>query len=304
MSDFHGLWPVMLTAFTDDGELDLPGVEALTDFYIDNGSTGLFAVCQSSEMYDLTDDERLAVARCVVQRTAARVPIVATATFGGPVEQQATFIRRMADTGVDAVVVLPNQLSTAEDDESDLRPRLEQIVASTDPVSLGLYECPKPYHRTLSPELTAWAASTGRFCYIKDTTRAPERIAAKIEATRGSCLALFNAAPASALASLRLGAKGLSPVAANLFPELFAWLCSNAEDERADWLQRQITVLDGAVRHKYPQAAKRFLRAHRGLPIGAHTRVEQHPWDSYDELMHAALADALNEVRQRLGLDA
>lgn len=307
MRQFRGLWPVMLTAFHDDGRVDLPGVEVLTDFYLDNGSHGLFAVCQSSEMYDLTDDERIAIAETVVKRTDGRVPVVATATFGGPVAQQAAFVQRMAGTGVDAVVVLPNQLSAVDEDESALQPRLEQLVEQTDPVPLGLYECPKPYHRTLSPELTRWAAGTGRFRYIKDTTRVPARIEEKIAAVQGSRLALFNAAPASAQASLRLGAAGVSPVAANLFPELFAWLCDNCQGDHADhpkaaWLQSRITLFDGTVRHKYPQSAKRFLATHRGLSIGAHTRVEEHPWDDYDDLLHATLADELAAVRQELGI--
>jgi len=36
--EFSGLWPVMLTAFQDDGSLDLPGVDALVDFYLAAGS--------------------------------------------------------------------------------------------------------------------------------------------------------------------------------------------------------------------------------------------------------------------------
>ena len=49
----------MLTAFQEDGGLDLAGADALVDFYLEGGSHGLFAVCQSSEMFFLDDDERL-----------------------------------------------------------------------------------------------------------------------------------------------------------------------------------------------------------------------------------------------------
>ncbi len=110
-----GLYPVMLTPFTDDGAIDWRGVDALTDWYLDNGATGLFAVCLSSEMYDLTDDERLALARRVVARAAPRgAPVVASGTFGGSIAMQAAFVRRMADTGVAAVVALACQLAPAE----------------------------------------------------------------------------------------------------------------------------------------------------------------------------------------------
>ena len=33
---------------------------------------------------------------------------------------------------------------------------------------LGLYECPYPYKRLLTPEILRWCISTGRFRYIKD----------------------------------------------------------------------------------------------------------------------------------------
>ena len=56
MPRFEGLWPVMLTAFQEDGGLDLAGVDALVDFYLEGGSHGLFAVCQSSEKFFLDDD--------------------------------------------------------------------------------------------------------------------------------------------------------------------------------------------------------------------------------------------------------
>lgn len=297
---FEGLWPVMLTAFGDDGRIDGEGVDALVDFYLDGGATGLFAVCQSSEMFDLSDDERLQLARRVVARTAGRAPVVATGTFGGPVAQQAALVRRMAGTGVDAVVVLPNQLCASGEGEDALRPRLEELVAATEPVPLGLYECPQPYHRVLSPDLVAWAAGTGRFRYLKDTSRDPARIAPKVRAVAGSGLALFNAATSSALPSLRLGAAGLSPVAANLYPDLFAWLCAHPGDGRAPRLQRRLTLMDAVVKLKYPQSAKRYL-AQQGVPIGPRTRVGEHGYDGYDDLIFGALRETVAEVRAELG---
>jgi len=49
-----GVWPVMLTPFKNNGEVDYGCFQALTDWYIENGSDGLFAVCQSSEMYQMS----------------------------------------------------------------------------------------------------------------------------------------------------------------------------------------------------------------------------------------------------------
>ncbi|MBT4100939.1 MAG: dihydrodipicolinate synthase family protein [Gemmatimonadetes bacterium] len=300
---YHGLWPVMLTAFDDEGALDMAGVDALTEFYIEQGASGLFAVCQSSEMYELSDEERLQLAQRVVERTAGRVPIVAVGTFGGPVAWQAQFIRRMSDTGVNGVVILPNQLVGAEAGEGPLQNALEQLIEATDSIELGLYECPQPFHRNLSPQLLEWAATTARFVYMKDTDRAPDRIQPKIQAVAGSGLRMFNAATISALPSLQMGVAGVSPIAANYYPELFTWLCAHHVDEpaKAEQLQHRLASLDAAVRLKYPQSAKRFLHR-RGVPISSRCRVAEHDFDGYDDLLLTSLIVQVDEAKADLGL--
>ena len=56
-----GVWPVVLTPFREDGKIDFPAYRALLEYYIANGVTGLFAVCLSSELYELTAAERLEI---------------------------------------------------------------------------------------------------------------------------------------------------------------------------------------------------------------------------------------------------
>jgi 4-hydroxy-tetrahydrodipicolinate synthase len=78
----RGVWPVMLTPFRGDGSVDWRGLDALTEWYLTSGVAGLFAVCLSSEMYELTHAERVQVAAHVVKRSAGRVPVVAAGAFG------------------------------------------------------------------------------------------------------------------------------------------------------------------------------------------------------------------------------
>ena len=59
----YGVWPVMPTPFTASGQLDRRGCEALIDWYLANRVDGIFTVCLSSEMFDLTAGERLELAR-------------------------------------------------------------------------------------------------------------------------------------------------------------------------------------------------------------------------------------------------
>ena len=132
VDDFAGgVWPVMLTAFTGNRQIDWDGVDRLTDWYIASGAAGLFAVCGSSEMSELTAEERLALAERVVKRANGRVRVIATGTFGGTIEQQSVFVQRMADTGVAAVVCLVNKLAEQDQTDEFWKANVEQLLEKT-----------------------------------------------------------------------------------------------------------------------------------------------------------------------------
>jgi 4-hydroxy-tetrahydrodipicolinate synthase len=76
------VWPVMLTPFQANNEIDYDGLKQLTEFYIATGSTGLFANCLSSEMFQLTDVERIKITKEVVDKVNGRQGVVATGIFG------------------------------------------------------------------------------------------------------------------------------------------------------------------------------------------------------------------------------
>lgn len=272
----HGVWPVMLTPFTQARAIDWAGVDALTDWYLEAGVAGLFSVCLSSEMYELTADERLDLARRVTRRVAHAVPVVATGTFGGPIAEQALFVRKMADTGVDAVVATACQIAQQADDDACWQANAETLLALTGSIPLGLYECPQPYHRLLTPALTAWASATGRFHFLKDTSCDLAAISAKLGALQTGSLKLFNAHLPTLLASLDAGGDGYCGIAANFVPTLPVWLCANfrAQPALAARLQRFLDIVHSIVHLKYPASAKAYL-ALSGLKIGSTCRVPQ-----------------------------
>src|SRR3982750_2568722 len=96
--------PVMLTPFKANGEVDYNGLTRLTEYYLKAGAQGLFANCLSSEMYELTEEERLQVIKHVVKVANGAAPVVATGTFQGSLNQQAEFIKRIYDLGTQAVI--------------------------------------------------------------------------------------------------------------------------------------------------------------------------------------------------------
>jgi 4-hydroxy-tetrahydrodipicolinate synthase len=199
----------------------------LVDWYIAAGSVGLFSPCLSSEFYHLTDDERVELARRVKSVAAGRALVVATGNYGGSIESQAEMVRRMAPC-CDAVVIVTCHLAPQDAGDDVWLANAQRLLDLTPGVALGLYECPVPYKRLLSPELVRWAAASGRFVFHKDTSCDIAQINAKIRAIEGvggtSPFRFYNANVETLVDSMRAGGHGFSGISANFYPHLHAFI--------------------------------------------------------------------------------
>lgn len=272
----NGVWPVMLTPFTESGRVDYTALEALIHWYEKAEVDGLFAVCQSSEMFFLSLKERVELAR-FIKKTAA-VPVIASGHTSYDIEDQAEELKMIADTGVDAVILITNRLAEQGAAPEVWKKNLDYLLkAVPEEIPLGFYECPYPYKRLISEDEIAYAASTGRFHFLKDTCCDAALIQRRLERIKGSNLRLFNANTATILDSLQHGAAGFSGVMANFHPELYVWLCRNweKEPEKAKLVQAFLTMTSQIEKQLYPVNAKAFLKS-KGLPITTYTRSRNH----------------------------
>lgn len=269
-----GVWPVMLTPFTNTNEVDYEALSQLVEWYIGTGVTGLFAVCQSSELFFLSIEERVKVAETVLKAAKGRVPVIASGHISDSREDQAQELEAMAATGVEAVILITNRLAKAEESDEVWKRNCEYLLERLDPkMPLGFYECPYPYKRLLSKALISWCASTGRFYFLKDTCCDMERIRERLEAVKGTKLRLYNANTTTLLESLRAGAAGYSGVMANFHPRNYVWLYDHRENPKADELSDLLTVASLVERQYYPVNAKYHLSALEGLPMGIDSRT-------------------------------
>src|ERR1700761_6378502 len=106
----EGIIPVMLTPFTDQGDIDYPGLERLIEWYLGQGADALFAIAQSSEMQFLTLAERAALGHFVVQQVAGRVPVVVSGHISDDPADQLEELTAAARTGADGIVLVTNHL--------------------------------------------------------------------------------------------------------------------------------------------------------------------------------------------------
>ena len=62
------MFTTMITPYKADGSVDLDTARKYVDWYFENGLDGIFAICQSSEIFFLTLEERIALNKCVYTR--------------------------------------------------------------------------------------------------------------------------------------------------------------------------------------------------------------------------------------------
>jgi len=265
----------MVTPFTDDLRVDYDALPPLLDWYESRGVAGVFAICASSEIDYLSFDERLQILRALMR---ARRPGTVMLASGHVETDPAAFIRQaqaFAAEGIDAYVFITRRVAPGEDEEAFLH-QLEAAAKALGEIPLGLYECPGPFKRPLTPEIIRRLGSIGNFAFSKDTSCDLGQIEAKLAAAKedrqsaagSGGLKIYNAHTGTLLESLRAGCAGYSGVMGNFHPQLYARLCACYSEDPA-LAERLQEFLDRAfaMRCAYPADAKYCL--HReGVPMG------------------------------------
>jgi 4-hydroxy-tetrahydrodipicolinate synthase len=270
-----GFVPVMITPFFEDKSIDYEGVEKITEMYIKAGATGLFANCLSSEMYELSNDERIKLVETVVKTANGRVPVIATGTMGGTIEEMANFSQKLYSTGIEAVIVINSILVKEEESDEFFLQKMNEFMALTGDIPLGVYECPVPYKRLITNEILQKLLPTSRLIYHKDTSLDIEKVSERISIGSNYNFGLYDAYMVNAVASLKVGAMGLSCIQGNYFPELVVWLCNNFDNENVSekikTVQQFFDKNMELTHTAYPISAKYILQK-RGFNISLATR--------------------------------
>ena len=303
---YRGVWPVMLTPFDESREIDWDSLKKLIDWYIKAGVHGLFANCQSSEMFYLSEAESLQLTRFVVDSVAGRVPVVASGHTASALSQQIDQLGQMAETGVDSVILISNRLAMAGESDAVVLDNLQKITAAfTDKVGLGIYECPHPYKRLLSDEVVSWCAQSGRYTFIKDTCCQIQRIRRRVELIEGSRLHIANANGQTLLASLQAGAHGYSGVMTNFHPELYVWLCDNwqRDPEKAAVLSDYLATASLAEQLDYPICAKDYqLSIGNFKTVASRTRESTNYYSAHFQIAMQQMMRLGERLKAQLGI--
>ena len=246
-----GIYPTMITPYTPDNKVDYNAVEQLLAWYAERNVNGIFAICQSSEIFFLSFEERLELLKFIMAHKPANTAIVASGNVANDLDRQIYEAKAFTDTGIDAYVFISNRFASPDDSDDVLLKNMEYAADALPEISLGVYECPYPYKRLLTPYVLKKMAETGRYRFLKDTCCDLSQLKEKLDAVKGSDLKIFNANSAT------------------LYAKLYG--IYKTEAEKAELLQNFIGFFSVAECQCYPVNAKYYLSL-EGLNINIDSR--------------------------------
>lgn len=208
---FRGTYTVMVTAFDAQGRVDLEAQARFTDWQVREGIHGLIPLGSTGEFLSMSTQERRAVAKCVIDTVAGRVPVL----VGAGAESTDEVIDNVAmaeELGADGTMIIPPFYSTPTWDE--LIHHFGRIgQAATRPVMI--YNNPATANVDLVPPLVAELSRLPRIDYIKESTMDVTRIRDILDMSEGR-MTVFGGI--MGFESFVEGAEGWVAVGSNIMP--------------------------------------------------------------------------------------
>ena len=125
----------MTTPFNRDLSLDLGGLRALTSFYVEQGIPNVIAAGSTGEFFSLTDEERRAVIRTVVDESAGRMTVIGCCAHSGTA-MAVELAQFCHEIGCDGIMVTPPYYSFSGFEGMK---RHYEIISDSAPIGIVVY---------------------------------------------------------------------------------------------------------------------------------------------------------------------
>ncbi|MBY6050065.1 4-hydroxy-tetrahydrodipicolinate synthase [Vannielia litorea] len=212
---FHGSLPALVTPFKD-GELDLEAFEALVNWQIEEGSSGLVPVGTTGESPTLTHDEHDAVVAACVKAAAGRVPVVAGAGSNST-RETVRLVEAAKSAGADAALVVTPYYNKPT--QAGLIGHFEAAAEVGLPIII--YNIPPRSVIDMLPGTMAELSKNPNIVGVKDATADLARVAITRQMCGPEFIQLSGEDP-TAVGYNAMGGVGCISVTANVAPRLCA----------------------------------------------------------------------------------
>jgi dihydrodipicolinate synthase/N-acetylneuraminate lyase len=220
----RGIFPVLQTPLTKDGELDIKSLKREVNFCIQAGAHGLVYPVLGSEFQFLTESERHQLVEVVVSETNGRLPVV-VGVAGQNKSEAIIHAKHAEQVKADAVIALPPSSGTLE----EIKDYYEAIAQTAQrPVFI------QHTHAGMDISFLKQLLDEIEFIsYVKEESHpSAHQISSVLEKAGSSCLGVFGGAHGRwMLSELHRGANGFMPAVEAIDVHVQIWDAYQSGDE-------------------------------------------------------------------------
>ena len=279
---FHGSMVALVTPMREDGALDVPALQRLVDFHIENGTHALVPAGTTGESATLDMREHCEVIRLVVERAAGRIPVIAGTGANSTAEAiELSECAKQAGAAAGLSVTPYYNKPTQE----GLYLHYRKIAEAVD-LPLIPYNVPGRTACDMRPETVSRVSQIPGVVGIKEATGDVARVK-QILASAKSGFEVYSGDDATALDAMLAGAKGVISVTTNAVPRAMAQMCEaaakgDAETARAIndklmGMHRYLFIESNPIPIKWVMAQMGLIPAGIRLPLTPLTPTSQTP---------------------------
>lgn len=262
-----GIITAMVTPLSEDG-INEAATRKLVNKLINDGVHGLFVLGTNGEFYALSEAEKLALVKIVVDEAAGRVPVFA-GSGGISTEEVIKVTNQFAELGVDAVSVITPYLIKLSDEE--LIQHYQTIALNTN-LPMILYNIPANTQLSINESVFKELIQLPQIIGIKDSSGKLENIQMYLETNDREDFSILIGSDSLILPALQMGVDGAVAATSNVLTKtdlgIYQAFLEN-KMERAQVLQESINDFRGILKlATVPSVLKHSLEL-IGFPVGA-----------------------------------
>jgi len=293
---YSGVLPIAPTPFTENGDLDLDGMQRVLDCMIDQGVDGICILANYSEQFLLSDEERDVLQDLSLRHVAGRVPVIVTCSHFSTRIALAR-ARRAAGAGAAMLMMMPpyhGALIKAE--EAGMLQHFAQVAEAVR-IPIIVQDAPLSGVTLSVPFLVKLAREVPLARYLKiEVAGTAAKLRALVAAGGETIVGPFDGEESITLmADLDAGATGTMPSA--LLPDLIKPIlihhAAGRRREAADLYGRLLPLINYENRQCGLRATKTVMVDGKVIKSDA----VRHPLQPLDPATRAGLLELAREVQ-------
>ena len=281
----------LVTPMTENGEIDLPALDALIEWHVEEGTDGIVAVGTTGESPTLSIEENSAVVDHVVKTVNGRVPVIA-GTGSNSTKEAIELTQAAKESGADACLLVTPYYNKPT--QKGLIAHHTAIAQAVD-IPQILYNVPGRTVCDMLPGTVKELSGIDNIIGIKEATGDLVRGKDVIELCRSEDFQIYSGDDPTSMALMFMGAQGCISVTANVVPKMFHDLCRFAmsgDKEQANAINERLIILNKCLfLEANPIPVKWAL--HEMGKIGTGLRL---PLTPLDEMFHEYFRSTLEQL--------